>query len=70
MPEKALKIIENDLLYSKRNLDFTVTITMTTAPNTTNENITDIITKFQNQLKNDYVYKIPLKYICDLGLVN
>ena len=26
MPKKALKIIENDLLYSKKKLDFTVTI--------------------------------------------
>ena len=46
------------------------TTTSATAPNRTDENLTDRITKFQNQLKNEYVYRIPLKYLCDLGLVN
>ena len=38
--------------------------------NRTDENLTYRITKFQNQLKNECVYRIPLKYLCDLGLVN
>ena len=39
-------------------------------PNRANEKLTDRITKFQNQLKNGYVYRIPLKDLCDLDLVN
>ena len=26
--------------------------------------------KFRNQLKDEYVYRIPLKYICDIGKIN
>ena len=26
--------------------------------------------KFQNQLRNKYVFRIPLNYLCDLVLVN
>ena len=36
----------------------------------TNDNINERIQKFQNQLKNVYWCRIPLKYIYDLGLVN
>ena len=40
------------------------------ADNRTDDNIDERIQKFQNQLQNVYWYRIPLKYICDLGLVN
>ena len=40
------------------------------ADNRTDDNIDERIQKFQNQLKNVYCYRIPLKYICNLGLVN
>ena len=40
------------------------------ANNRTDDNIDERIQKFQNQLQNVYWYRIPLKYICDLGLVN
>ena len=33
-------------------------------------NIDDIITKFKNQLKNEYAYRIPLCYFTDLGKIN
>ena len=33
-------------------------------------NINERITKFQNQLKNEFVYRIPLRYITDLGKIN
>ena len=36
----------------------------------TNENLADRLQKFQNQLKNQYIYRISLKYLCDLDLVN
>ena len=34
------------------------------------KNLTDRISNFQEQLKNLYVYRIPLKFLCDVGLVN
>ena len=33
-------------------------------------NIDERITKFQDQLKNEYVYRIPLRYFTDLGKIN
>ena len=36
----------------------------------TDKNIDDRIEKFQDQLKNKYVYKVPLKYLCDIGKIN
>ena len=40
------------------------------ADDRTDENLNQRITKFQNQLKNTYWYRIPLKYLVDIGLVN
>ena len=79
MPKYALKTIQNDLLHSKEkvviyndNSDRRAyyTTTNATAGNRTNENVTDRIAKFQNQTKNEYVYRIPLKYLSDVDLVN
>ena len=45
----------------------------TTAANAANrmdENLTNRTAKFQDQLKSEYVCRIPLKFLCDLGLVN
>ena len=33
-------------------------------------NIDDRITKFKEQLKNEHVYRIPLRYFTDLGKIN
>ena len=33
-------------------------------------NIDDRITKFKNQLKNEYVYRIPLRYFTNIGKIN
>ena len=40
------------------------------ADNRTDDNINERIQKFQNQLKNIYWYRVPLKYIVDIGQVN
>ena len=40
------------------------------ADNRTHDNIDDRIQKFQEQLKTTYCYRIPLKYIVDIGQVN
>ena len=79
MPKDALKTIQNDLLYSKEKVVIYgdnndkrayYTTTNATAGNRTDENLIDRIAKFQNQIKNQYVYRILLKYLCDVGLVN
>ena len=79
MPKDALKTIQSDLLYNKEKVAIYgnnndrrayYTTTNATAGNRTDENLTDRIAKFQNQIKNEYVYRIPLKYLSDVGLVN
>ena len=78
MPKDALRTIENDLLYSKKK----VAIGNNTdrrdhhtgngedAAHRTDENFTQRIEKLQDQLKNEYIYRISLKYLCDMGVVN
>ena len=79
MRKDALKTIENDLLYSKKKVVIYSndndrhahhTTTNATTGNRTDENLTERIEKFQDQLKEEYVYRIPLKYLCDLGVVS
>ena len=67
MPEKALKTIEKSLFYSKKLLQLWVIGEHTVQ---TDENLTDRIAKFTNQLQNEFVYRIPLKFLCDVSLVN
>ena len=79
MPKDALKTIQNDLIYSKDKVVIYgdnndrrayYTTTNATAGNRADKNLTDRIAKFQNQIKNEYVHRIPLKYLCDVDLVN
>ena len=83
LPAKSLKVIENDLLYSNEevvipyDLDRTFHGMVKDANNRvihnvtrSNENFRDREAKFRNQLKNKYVYRILLKYICDIGKIN
>ena len=77
MPKEALSAIENDLLYCKdkvilrggrdRGQNHT---TAADAPKGTDANLTKRIEKFQDQLKNEYVYRTPIKFLCNLGHVN
>ena len=34
------------------------------------DNFDDREAKFRNQLKNKYVYRVPLKYVCNIGKIN
>ena len=78
MPKDLLAITENNLLYSKKKVKFpagedkrdTHTAAGKDTDNRTDDNIDERIQKFQNQLKNTYWYRVPLKYIVDLGQVN
>ena len=78
MPKDTLKTIQNDLLYCKKkvaiyctNSDRRAHYTTSTAAtgNRTDKNLIDRIAKFR-QLKNQYVYRVSLKFLCDVGLVN
>ena len=79
MPTDPLKTIENDLLYGKKRVAIYgndndrcahYTTTNATTGNRTDENLTERIDRLQDQLKDEYVYKTPLKYLGHLGLVN
>ena len=67
--KKGLKVIENDLLYSKKKVKLAgdrdrrdeQNTAGEDANNTTDDNINERTQKFQNQLKNVYWYRIPLK---------
>ena len=79
MPKDALKTLEKHLLHSKKKIqiygnDNDICAHRTTAnathANRTDENLTDRVEEFQDQIKGKLVYRIPLKFLCDLGLVN
>ena len=36
----------------------------------TDDNLYDRIAKFATQIKDKFVYRIPLRYICDIGKIN
>ena len=82
LPAKSLKVIENDLLYSKEEvvipyyLDRKACGILTDANNRVVQNVIRSDgnfrdrEKFRNQLKDKYVCRILLKYICDIGKIN
>ena len=78
VPKKALAVIENDLLYSKKKAELPDgedrrkkhTAAGGDATERTDDNIDERIQKFAAQLRTTNYYRIPLKYICDIGYVN
>ena len=74
----ALKVIQDDLLYSRKQVKLpdgedrrkTHTPTNGDATERTDDNLDERIKNFNNQFKNTYYYRIPLQYICDIGYVN
>ena len=85
LPSDDLEMIENDLLYSKKKVripaaggDRRKKFTRAAAGNVaaepianrTDENLSQRIQKFGNQIGDDYIYRIPLKFISELGFVN
>ena len=74
----ALKSIQNDLLYSTEKVSLPAgrawrkhyTTPNADAVNRTDGNIDDRRDKFSDQLQDEYYYMIPLRFLCDLGLVN
>ena len=76
MPKKSLDVIRNNFLFSEKDVNYPngkdrrghgVTLNSTER---TDSDLDDRIAKFANQIKNKYVYRIPLKYICDIEKIN
>ena len=78
MENNALKTVQNDLLYSNKKVSLSTgrdrrkhyTTQNADAINRTDENLDDRLDKFSDQLQDEYYYMIPLRFLCDLGLVN
>ena len=78
VPKEVLEVIRYDLMYSKKKLKLPDdedqrgehTAAGEDADNRTDDNIDDRIEKFQDQIKNTKYYRILLKYLCNIGLVN
>ena len=64
------------MFYSKKPIYFNRTTlerrthNSNTANDITDLNINERIIKFQDQLKNEFVYRVPLRYFTDLGKIN
>ena len=75
LPEKSLKKLRKTLLYSNKPVVYNkTTIDRQTYNSTTPTDITDgsldnRITLLQNQLKDDFVYRVPLRYFPDISKI-
>ena len=83
LPQKSPKVIQHDLLYSQKpvviphEFDRRVHGSLKKADGTlllpvdrSDDNFDDREANFRNQLKNKYVYRVPLKYICDIRKIH
>ena len=76
IPEKALKKLQNELLYDKKKVSYNKTMierrkyNSTVLADITDDNLYDRLDKFKDQLKNGYVYRIPLRYFTNIGKIN
>ena len=76
LPKDSLKKIQKILLYDNTAVYYNkTTMDRRTQNSNTANDLTDLNTKerlqkFKNQLKNEYVYRIPLRYFTDLGKIN
>ena len=85
LPSNDLEMIENDLLYSRKKVKIPAAggdrrkkytrlaagnVAAEPIANRTDANLNERIEKFGDQIGDDYIYRIPLKYISELGFVN
>ena len=68
-------MIQNDLLFSKKAVIYPANSDRRTYNNDdptkrTDDSIKDREDKFVVQIDSKYLYRIPLKYFCDLGKIN
>ena len=73
---KPLNKIKKTLLYSNKALSYNrTTLEKRTFNSTTPDDITDLnieqrFNDFQDFLKNEHVYRVSLRYFCDIGKIN
>ena len=70
-----LKYLKTNLLYSKKKVILTGTCdkrlkNSDTAPDRTDENLTDRIDKIANVINQEKSYRIPLRFLCDICFLN
>ena len=75
LPKNVLKIIQNDLLFSKKAVIYPAysdrrSHNNNDATKQTDDNIEDREDKFAVQIDSKYVCRIPLKHFCDLGKIH
>ena len=75
LPKTVLKVIQKDLLFSKKAVIYPANSDRRSHDNDdttkrTNDNIKDREDKFAVQIDSKYVYRIPLRYFCDLPKIN
>ena len=76
LPGKPLNKIKKTLLYSNKPLYYNrTTLEKWTFNSTTPDDITDLnierrFNDFQYLLKNEHVYRVSLRYFCDIGKIN
>ena len=75
LPKHAVKMIEKDPLYSKKPIIIPDNKDRRSHSNDneafrTDDNLEDLKDKFADQIDSKYVYRIPLKYLCNLGKIN
>ena len=62
-------LYDNTVVYYNKTTMDRRTHNSNTANYITDLNINERLQKFKNQLKNEYVYRIPLRYFTDLGKI-
>ena len=76
LPEKSLKMSRNDFLFSEkaivlsRNNDRRVHGQKNDNTQRADDNLDDRISTFATQIKDKYVYRIPVRYISDIRNIN
>ena len=75
LPEKALETSKDTLLLSRKKVVLTGdgdrrVNNDKSVNNRSNRNLTERVTKCQEIIKTENIYKIPLKFLSDLGLIN
>ena len=73
MPDDALKTYDETLLYSKTAIKLANNVHRrpnNTDNSRTDDNLDDRIDKFHDLLGKKKIYRIPLRFLIDLGLVN
>ena len=75
LPKNALKMIQKDILFSKKTVIYLANSDRRShnhddATKRTDDNIEDREDKLAVQIDSKYVYRIPLKYFCNLSKIN